>query len=187
MGFMMSFAPSRSDAQETVEEFREVTSGSFTMNVPTTWREMKMPINGPLLYFTADGRDGLPVSYNGGPLIVTIVVVELRSGSLVECQASVVRGYNQNPDRIFESDTVHRVLPVTLPSGDSAYSVSTRFYRTSKALHQNRYDLVVFSEKAKIGYMVSISIQHNDQAYNVEKELGLREYVDRVFATADVN
>jgi hypothetical protein len=58
--------------------------------------------NGPEQFFEASGK-GLPVSFNGGPVKISIFLVKLDNAkNLKDAKKSTVNGYFENPDRVLK-------------------------------------------------------------------------------------
>ncbi len=154
----------------------------YGFSVPGNWREMDMKTYGPEFFFEASGR-AFPPTYARGPLIVVVVVMEQEAASLEDAKEIMIKTYTDNPDRVLETGFTHNEEKVTLRSGQKAYFLSTRFYRKSKGLYQNRLDLVTFSERKKTAYVFSTSIQHVDSTYSIQDKLGFIEYIKNIYET----
>lgn len=162
-----------------------ISTSVYEFQVPTVWRnlsEMLSEGQGPEQYFEASGK-GLPVSFNGGPVQVTVFLVKLDDSSLKDAKNGVVEGYFANPDRVFKNNKDYGEETIKLADGSEAVLLNTRFYRKSKGLNQSRYDLTTYSKKYKTAYMFTVSIQYIDDTYSFEKDYDLAEYAKRLFET----
>ena len=162
-----------------------ISTSVYEFQVPTVWRnlsEMLSEGKGPEQYFEASGK-GLPVSFNDGPVQVTVFLVKLDAPSLKDAKNEIIEGYFANPDRVFKNDKDYGEETITLADGSEAVLLNTRFYRKSKGLNQSRYDLATYSKKYIIAYMFTVSIQYIDETYSFEKDYDLAEYAKRLFET----
>jgi hypothetical protein len=162
-----------------------ISTNVYEFQVPKVWRnlsEMLSEGKGPEQYFEASGK-GLPVSFNGGPVQVTVFLVKLDESSLKDAKNGVIEGYFSNPDRVFKNEKDYSEDTITLADGSEAVLLNTRFYRESKGFNQSRYDLATYSKKYKTVYMFTVSIQYIDDTYSFEKDYDLAEYAKRLFET----
>jgi hypothetical protein len=102
--------------------------------------------------------------------------------SLEDCKRQCLEGYRINRDRVFSADWQDAQEQLPLENGDEAWLLHTRFYRQSKGLHQSRFDLVAYSNKAKAGYLYTLSVQHVDGTYKVEGDLGIPAFAKALFS-----
>jgi hypothetical protein len=70
---------------------------------------------------------------------------------------------------------------IKLASGQDAYILNTRFFRKIKNLNQSRFDLVVYSDKAKQSYLITMSIQYSDPTYGFEEKFHLADFARKVY------
>lgn len=153
----------------------------YKFSVPESWREMyTVAGTNPEQWFEASGTF-LPVSYNNKPVIVTIFIVKEEAGNLKEAKENTVKGYRENPDRVFAKGFSHEEKTIKLKSGEKAYLLNTRFYRKSKELYQSRYDLVVYSPKARSAYLFTLSVQYDDAEYKFEKKYKLMKTAKKLY------
>jgi len=138
--------------------------------VPSNWREMDLRGYGPTFHFEASGR-AYPPMYKDGPLILNIAVIEVDVKSLESAKDSLLRTFSNYHDRVWEKNYKHTIKKIKLKSGHKAYYLATRFYRTTKHLYQNRYELVTYSDRKKGAIVLSTSIQHGDKTFAVAEEL----------------
>lgn len=138
---------------------------------------------GPEQFFEASGQ-GLPISYNGGPVKVSVFLVKMgKSKNLKSATESVISGYFVNADRVFKKDKDYQEESFTLSDKDEAILLNTRFYRKSKGLNQSRFDLVTYSKKYKTAYMFTVSIQYVDNTYDFETKNNLKDYARKLYST----
>ena len=163
-----------------------ISTKLYEFQVPTKWRnfgKMMSGEQGPEQFFEASGQ-GLPISYNGGPVKVSVFLVKMyKSNNLKRAKESVISGYFENPDRIFKKDNNYQEEIFTLSDKHEAIILNTRFYRKSKRLNQSRFDLVTYSKKHKTAYMFTVSIQYVDDTYDFETEHDLKNYVKKLYST----
>ncbi len=163
------------------EVFIHKETARYRFSVPADARDTGVRDFGPRFIFEASGTV-LPPLYNDGPLIVNIALLEPPATSLETAKEDALKTYSNYQDRVWEPDYRHTVKRVKLKSGQEAYYLATRFYRSSKGLYQNRYDLVSYSAGDSKGIVLSISIQHGDKTYAVEKALDFTgKLVDPLF------
>lgn len=124
---------------------------------------------GPEQLFEASGL-AFPAMHNGSPLILTIFLAKQDGKDLDECKEKCLSGYRDNPDREFPQQFKDGQEKVELRGGKDGYFLNTRFYRRSKGLNQSRFDLVVYSERAKAGYIYTVSFQYADNDYTFEAD-----------------
>ena len=151
----------------------------YKLEVPYEWRDFPAELYGFECYYIAEGLL-LPPFYEEGPVIVRVFMTETEANSLEELKDSVVEGYDKNPDRVFEDDFEPQVEKYVLSSGEDTYLVSTKFFRKSKNLYQNRYDLVLYCDRHKKGYILTLSIQHNDGNYEIAKKWEFEDIAKKI-------
>lgn len=163
-----------------------ISTETYEFQVPTSWRnygKMMSGRKGPEQFFEASGK-GLPISFNKGPVKVSIFLVELdQVKNLKDAKKSTLNGYFENPDRVFEKKKDFTEQNFTLSDKSNAIILNTHFYRTSKGLNQSRYDLITYSEKHKTAYMFTVSIQYIDETYTFEKDNNLMDYAKNLYET----
>ncbi|RPI17064.1 MAG: hypothetical protein EHM58_10540 [Ignavibacteriae bacterium] len=153
---------------------------NYTFSVPSKWRNKDMTAYGMLHWFEASGL-AYPITFQGNPIIVVVSFVKMEQQSVEEVKESIQRGYSQNKDRVFPHNYNYDSKEVILKSGEKAYIIHTKFYRKSKFLNQSRFDLGVYSDKYKQGYMYTISIQYADDSYQFEKDYRLSEFAEKLY------
>jgi hypothetical protein len=155
----------------------------YAFSVSPEWRELNFPGLKPKFLFEGSGTT-LPPLYQNHPLILTVAVLEIPASSLEEVKNEVLKTYSNFEDRVWEPDHRPTVKKIKLKDGGEAYFMATRFFRTTKGLYQNRYELVAYSHPQKTGVVLSVSIQHGDQDYRVEEKLDFRgKVVDPLFSS----
>jgi hypothetical protein len=166
---------------DTWKKVVEKETEFYKFSVPASWQEMEMRAGeNPEQYFEASGKS-LPETYNRAPVIVTIFIVKMAADNLEEAKEKTVKGYKENPERVFAEGFSHEEKIVSLKSGEKAYVVNTRFYRKGKGLHQSRYDLVVYSPRAKCAYLYTLSVQYYDTEYKFEQTHKLQEVAKQLY------
>ncbi|MBI6118371.1 hypothetical protein [Salegentibacter maritimus] len=176
-------------SQTTNEMWTEtdtISSEIYEFQVPTSWRnygKMMNGKNGPEQFFEASGK-GLPISFNGGPIKISIFLVKLdKAKNLKDAKESTINGYFENPDRIFENEDNYSEKPFELSDSSESILLNTRFYRTSKRLNQSRYDLITYSKEHKTAYMFTVSFQYIDKTYEFETDKNLIDYAEKLYKT----
>ena len=97
---------------------------------------------------------------------MTVFLVKIdKAKNLKDAKESMISGYFENPDRVFQKDKDYTEETLTLADNSEAVLLNTRFYRKSKGLNQSRFDLVTYSKKHKTAYMFTVSIQYVDETY----------------------
>lgn len=185
LGLMLSLTAFSQNDNEIWTDTDTISTDLYEFQVPAAWRnlgEMLRDGQGPEQYFEASGQ-GLPVSFNGGPVQVTVFLVKLDDSNLKDAKKGVVDGYFSNPDRVFKNEKDYEEETMTLADSSEAVLLNTRFYRKSKGLNQSRYDLVTFSKKHKTAYMFTISVQYVDDTYSFETDNNLKDYAKKLYST----
>jgi|SRR5262245_22266001 len=162
-------------------QLKTITNEHYHLRVPENFRQIRNLGRGLEQFFEASGV-GLPITFNQGPVIVTIFLMRESCSSLDDCKRQCLEGYRINRDRVFSADWQDTQEKLPLENGDEAWLLHTRFYRQSKGLHQSRFDLVAYSNKAKAGYLYTLSVQHVDGTYKVEGDLGIPAFAKALFS-----
>jgi hypothetical protein len=153
----------------------------YKFSVPKSWRQTEMTAGtNPEQYFEASGIL-LPATYNKAPVIVTIWIAKIEASNLNEAKEKILKDYRATTDRVFAEGFSHEEESIKLRSGEEAFLLNTRFYRKSKGLNQSRYDLVVYSPKAKAGYLYTMSVQYNDAEYRFEQKYKLKDIAKKLY------
>lgn len=190
--FLTSFFVLYSDAVaegscHEVEADNECVNGEFySFSVNPEWRMFERP--GPVRFiFEASGKHYPPV-YGKGPLIVIVAVIEQKHNSLEFAKSELVKTYSDFEDRVwFDGDSYSEEF-VRLESGHEAWSMATRFFRQSKGLYQNRYELLTYSRQRGNSVLFSVSIQHADSSYVIEDDLNFMEdFIDPIFRSVKLH
>ncbi len=132
------------------DSLKTIGTDNYELKVPYNWRQMPTGGQGPEQMFEASGL-ALPAKFNGAPVMLTIFVVKQEGKNLDDCKDKCLSGYRENPGREFPEKFIDGQEKIKLAAGNDAYFLNTRFYRKSKELNQSRFDLVVYSDKAKTG------------------------------------
>lgn len=185
-GLLISLVAFSQTKKDMWTETDTISTELYEFQVPISWRnygEMMGGGKGPEQFFEASGK-GLPISFNGGPVKVSVFLVKLDNvKNLKDAKKSTVNGYFENPDRIFEKKKNFSVQNFILSDNSEAIILNTRFYRTSKGLNQSRYDLISYSKKHKTAYMFTVSIQYIDKTYAFENDNNLVDYAKKLYET----
>jgi len=104
------------------------------------------------------------------------------AANLEDARTRCLKGYKDNSDRIFPKDFIEEQEKFLLSSGQEAYLLKTRFFRPTKQLNQSRYDLVVYSDKAKQGFLVTVSVQYKDETYLFEDKYHLTDFAKKLYS-----
>jgi len=163
------------------DSLKSVTTNNYELKTPSSWRQIPSDGQGPEQLFEASGK-ALPKMANGSPVIVTTFLVMQNSKNLDDCKDKCLNGYRTNPDREFPKKFKDGQEKLKLSSGQDAYLLNTRFFRKSKQLNQSRFDLIIYSDKAKTGYIYTISIQYNDNDYKFETENNLTDFAKKLYS-----
>jgi hypothetical protein len=184
LAFILLFVTAPVCAQENPALWRQlktIAGDHYQLSVPENFRQF--PVQGrsnPEQFFEASGQ-GFPIAFNQGPLIVNVFLVREDCSSLEDCKHKCLKGYRANNDRVFPEGWQDGQEEFTLSGGERASLLYTRFYRPSKELRQSRFDLVAYSDKAKIGYLYTLSVQHVDESYKVEAELNVSAFAKNLY------
>ena len=185
LGLILSLAAFSQNDNQIWTDTDTISTDLYEFQVPTVWRNLSKMLGGgqgPEQYFEASGQ-GLPVSFNGGPVQVTVFLVKLNDSNLKEAKKGIIDGYFSNPDRVFKNKKDFEEETITLADNSEAVLLNTRFYRKSKGLNQSRYDLVTYSKEHQTAYMFTVSIQYVDDTYAFETDRDLKEYVKKLYET----
>ncbi len=163
------------------DSLKTVTTDNYELKVPYAWRKMSAGGQGPEQFFEASGL-ALPAAFNDSPVIVTIFFAKQDCKNLDECKDKCLSGYRDNPDREFPKKFKDGQEKTKLTKGQDAYFLNTRFYRKSKSLNQSRFDLVVFSDKVKAGYIYTVSVQYSDNEYKFETDNHLADFAKKLYS-----
>jgi hypothetical protein len=167
--------------QEVWHNLKTITTASYELKVPSKWRQIPTGEQGPEQVFEASGSL-LPMMFNGAPVMVTVFFIKQEGQDLNDCKEKCLNGYKANPDREFPKEFKDGQEKIKLASGQDAYLLNTRFYRKSKDLNQSRYDLVVYSDKAKTGYIYTVSVQYADNEYKFESNNKLADIAKKLYS-----
>ena len=153
----------------------------YSLKIPAGWLDLgklgnlvDQSFDATSLYFVD--------SFSNAPIIAGLFVINAPADNLEDTRTKCLKGYKDNPDRIFPKDFVDEQTKITLESGQDAYLLKTRFFRPTKQLNQSRFDLVVYSDKAKQGYLVTVSIQYKDDTYIFEKDNNLDNFANKLYS-----
>ncbi|RIJ33550.1 hypothetical protein [Pontibacter oryzae] len=167
--------------QSIWDNLKTISTENYEIKFPSKWRHIPTGGQGPEQLLEASGQ-ALPAVMNGSPVMVTIFFVKQDGKNLDDCKDKCLNGYRTNPDREFPERFIDGQEKIKLTQGEEAYMLNTRFYRKSKGLNQSRFDLVVYSDKAKAGYIYTVSIQYADNSYKFEKENNLADFARRLYS-----
>jgi hypothetical protein len=168
-------------------DMKKVEGDNYSFYVPQKWRDMDMTMYKMLHYYEASGL-AFPLTYNGNnPVIVILTMVKMKQDNLEDIKKEISEGYSENPDRVFPDNFKFEIEEFTLGSSEKAYLINTRFYRKSKGLQQSRFDLAIYSGKAKLGYMFTISIQYSDETYHFENDFRLKDFSKKFYSYFSLN
>jgi hypothetical protein len=169
------------DKDSTWKDLQVHETDAYALKIPSHW--LKLGTFGSLVDQSFDASElYFQDTFNAKPVLAGLFILNQPASSLEEAKSECLKGYRSNPDRVFEKNYIDTVQQVTLSSGQEAYLLHTQFFRKSNQFNQSRYDLVVFSEKKKQGYLVMVSIQYNDSTYNFEIEKNLLGFAKKTFS-----
>ncbi|MCX6350624.1 MAG: hypothetical protein NTX03_02050 [Bacteroidetes bacterium] len=172
--------------QNLWDNLKTVSTKDYEIQVPTSWKRIRASSQGFELYYEANGF-GLPKSYNSYPVILTVFMTKQVCKNLENCKEIVMDGYRGNQDRKFQNKIKDREEKTKLTSGQDAYFLSTRFLKKSNQSNQSRYDMVVYSDIEKIGYVYTVSVQYADADYSFESDNNLKGFAEKVFSYLRIN
>ncbi|WP_207432580.1 hypothetical protein [Sabulibacter ruber] len=167
--------------QSIWDNLKTVSTENYEIKFPSKWRYIPTGGQGPEQLIEASGQ-ALPAIMNGSPVMITIFFVKQDGRNLEDCKDKCLNGYRSKPDREFPEQFIDGQEKITLAQGEEAYLLNTRFYRKSKGLNQSRFDLVVYSDKAKAGYIYTVSVQYADNEYRFEEENNLAGFAKRLYS-----
>jgi len=153
----------------------------YSFKVPSAWRQIQTNDKGLEYFFEASGI-GFPAKYNDKVVKVVAFITKQSCMDLDDCKFKCVSGYRYNSDRVFDNGKEDSVQKIKLASFQDAYFVKTQFFRVSNGLNQSRYDLIVFSRKARAGFVFTFSVQYFDNTYHFEEVQGLDDFVKKLFS-----
>jgi hypothetical protein len=172
------FAQSR---DTTWKNLKDVETPYYHLLVPSNWLDL-----GSVGDVVANSFDAtsvyFPDSFNIAPILVGLFVMNQPASSLEEAKQRCLNGYKTNPDRVFPENFTEGQQKIKLTSGQDAYLLNTRFFRKTKNLNQSRFDLVVYSDKARQGYLITVSVQYNDPTYMFEEKFHLADFVNKAYS-----
>lgn len=186
--FIFSTTASFTQTDTTIwNDMKKVEGDNYYFYVPKKWRDLDMSMYKMLHYYEASGL-AFPLMYNGqNPVIVILTLVKMKETNLEEMKQNICEGYSENSDRVFQDNIKYETEEFILNTSEKAYLINTRFYRKSKGLHQSRFDLAIFSDKASQGYMFTISIQYYDESFGFEKEYKLKDFAKKFYSYFSLN
>jgi hypothetical protein len=165
----------------TWKNFKEIETPYYHLLVPYNWLDLGSV--GELVEHSFDATSMyFPDSFNAAPILVGLFVINQPASNLEEAKQRCLNGYKTNSDRVFPENFVEGQQKIKLASGQDAYILNTRFFRKTKNLNQSRFDLVVYSDKAKQSYLVTISVQYNDSTYKFEEKFHLADFAKRAYS-----
>jgi len=167
--------------QAIFDSLKTISTDNYELKVPYQWREVPTGEYGPEKFFEASGL-ALPYSLNGSPVKVTIFFGKQQGKNLDDCKDKCLDGYKENTDREFPKDFIDGKEKIKLPDGQEAYFLNTRFHRKSNGLNQSRFDLIVYSNNEKTGYIYTVSIQYADDSYKFEIDNNLADFAKKLFS-----
>jgi hypothetical protein len=163
------------------QNMKDIETAFYSLKVPSEWLDLgklgdlvDQSFDATSLYFVD--------SFNNAPIIAGLFVMNTPSDNLEDARTKCLKGYKDNPERIFPKNFSEGQQKTTLQSGHSAYLLHTRFYRPTKQLNQSRFDLVVYSDKAKQGFLVTVSVQYKDDTYLFEEVNHLEDFAKRLYS-----
>jgi hypothetical protein len=161
-------------------DMKSVETDFYSLEVPSQWLDL-----GKLGNLVDQSFDATSIyfvdSFNNAPIIAGLFVMNAPADNLEDAKTKCLKGYKDNPDRVFPKDFIEGQQRLTLQSGQTAYLINTRFFRPTKQLNQSRFDLVVYSDKSKQGYLVTVSVQYKDDTYAFEEANNLREFANKLY------
>ncbi len=178
---VFSLSAGAQERDTTWGDLRSIETEFYYLVVPANWLNIgkvgdniDQSFDGTGMFFSD--------SFNTAPVLVGLFVMKETATSLAEAKAKCLKGYRSNPGRDFPKNFKEGQEKITLVSGQPAWILNTRFYRPAKQLNQSRFDLVVYSDKAKQGYLITVSVQYKDDSYAFENDNKLLEFAKRIYS-----
>lgn len=179
ISFFVSAAAQERDT--TWSDLTGIETEFYYLNVPANWINI-----GSVGDYVEQSFDGTGMffsdSFNRAPILVGLFVMSQPASSLADAKDKCIKGYRSNAGRIFPVKFKDGAEKINLVSGQPGWILNTRFYRPAKQLNQSRYDLVMYSAKAKMGYLVTVSVQYKDDSYTFESDNRLMDFAKRIFS-----
>lgn len=177
----LSASAAAQERDTTWGDLSAIETEFYYLVVPANWlnlgavgNNVDQTFDGTGMFFTD--------SFNKAPVLVGLFVMTEQASNLADAKDKCLKGYRSNLGRDFPVGFKEGQEKITLVSGQPAWIVNTRFYRPAKQLNQSRYDLVVYSAKAKQAYFVTVTVQYKDESYAFEKDNRLMEFAKRIFS-----
>ncbi|MBS1624337.1 MAG: hypothetical protein JST83_09980 [Bacteroidetes bacterium] len=172
-------ASAQPDIWSTVQK---VEANKYIINIPDGYKRVSIPEgSGTDFKFDLTGV-GLPATVNGAPMYASYTVSHLsghkEAQALEQCQLEFSSFY----DRVTEPGYNYDTATATIQTGQSGILLHTRYYRRSKVSNYSRYFLIVYADKTDETYVLSLTFQYKDPAYDIERSAALDEYARKVFA-----
>jgi hypothetical protein len=181
--FLIAFccALSAQSRDTSWRNLKNIETDFYSLKVPSEWLDLgklgtlvDQSFDATSLYFVD--------SFNNAPIIAGLFVMNAPSDNLEDAKTRCLKGYKENPDRVFPEGFIEGQQKMLLESGEEAYLLNTRFYRPTKQLNQSRFDLVVYSAKAKQSFLVTVSIQYKDDTYLFENTNHLSDFAKKLYS-----
>lgn len=161
---------------------QKVEANKYIINIPDGYKRVSIPEgSGTDFKFDMTGV-GLPATVNGAPMYGFYTVAHLSGHKEAQALEQSVLEFSSFYDRVTEPGYNFDTTTASIQGGRSGTLLHTRYYRRSKVSNYSRYFLIIYADKADETYILSVSFQYKDPAYDTERSSELTDYVKKVFA-----
>lgn len=162
---------------------KKIEANEYVFSVPEKWNNIPQVPGAPQLERLEFNDVGLPHIVNNAPLVAYFLLRKLECDSLGAGTEFISAEFNNYSDKVFPAGYNYLTEPFTVASGEQGIFLTVHYYRRSKVSNYSCYHLIVYSEKRKATYMLSMFFQHKDASYNCEFDLKLKRYATKIFKT----
>lgn len=163
------------------EKLQLIKAPAYELRVPMAWRQLTSGEYGTTRVFDASGVS-FPEVYNSKEVVAIIFVIEQECSGMEEAKNLCLRSCAESQGKKELNYTEYQLKHFRLASGQQAYRIYSRFYRTSNNLYQSRYDLVSYSEKTHKAYLYTVTLQYNDGTTTFERQYNLDAFSGNLFS-----
>ena len=163
------------------DSLKTVRSENYELKIPYKWKELpSYDSEGQEYYFDADGL-ALPSIFNREAITVSVLMYDQVATNLEDAKDKRIGITKSKKYREFPKQFKEGEEKIKLASGQDAYILNTKFYRTSKRINESRFYLVVYSDKARTAYVYILSVQYQDNTYQFETDNDLAGFAKKLF------
>ena len=164
------------------QKSKSISVAEYVLNIPADWKPAEhSDISVKDLKYEFTGV-GLPKDVNGNPLTAFFTLRRYECRNIAAAEDYIITEFSSYPDRVTPNGFNYERDSVKISSGEKATLFFTHFYRGRKLYNYSRYDLVAYSKKRKVAYMLTVTYMYKDPTYAVENSLKMKEYAIRVFS-----